>query len=126
MEIGKIAKCKGQKFGHNYIGGKCTECNGSQNHINQVVKKVEDKDFLAKLAERAKEKAQATYHQHLAAETAELLGDLKSIGIYLRLFKRYDHGRLLVCRDWVIKNGKGNKGRLFVSVYKKFLGLEKI
>ena len=70
-------------------------------------------------------KVQATYKQHLAVETAEKLNDLESLGIYLRLFKRYNHIPLLECREWVLKKGTGNLGRLFVASYKKFLNTTK-
>ena len=66
-------------------------------------------------------KVQATFRQHLAVETAEKLNDLPSLGIYLRLFKRYNHIPLIECREWVLKKGTGNLGRLFVASYKKFL-----
>ncbi len=75
---------------------------------------------------KVKEKKwQPTQHQQDAADTAEMLDDVKSIGIYLNLFKKYKRQRheLLRCRDWVMRKGKIGKGRLFVSVYKKFLGL---
>lgn len=86
------------------------------------------KNILAKRAEatrKASKKVQATYKQHLAVETSEMLKDEHSLGIYLRLFNRYNHIALIECRDWVLKKGSGNLGRLFVATYKKFLGIEK-
>ena len=89
------------------------------------------KNYKAELEERLNnskqkgKKVQATYKQHLAVETAEKLNDLESIGIYLRLFKRYNHIPLLECREWVLKKGTGNLGRLFVASYKKFLNTAK-
>ena len=132
----KLANCKGQKFGHDFkvAGGKCFTCGDSQVDFARARNKQKGfGDHLQTIADRVRSNAtkkkgevQATYHQHLAVETAEALGDIKSVGIYLRLFKRYDKANLLRCREWVLKNAKGNKGRLFVSVYKKFLGLDKI
>ena len=119
--------CKNQKFGHDfpYTGANCTNCKVNQDHIGTVTKKVVEKpvDYMDKLKERAKKKEQATYHQHLAVETAEMLGDIKSIGIYMRLFKRYDHNTIFRCRDWAIEKGTGkNKGKLFLSVFhRKFI-----
>ena len=133
--VKKLENCKGQKFGHDFkiAGGKCFTCGDSQLDFARARNKQNQKGFsdhLQIIADRAKNNAtkkkgevQATYHQQLAAETAQLLDDVKSIGIYLRLFKRYDKANLLRCREWVLKNGRGNKGRLFVSVYKKFLGI---
>lgn len=66
---------------------------------------------------------QSTRHQQDALETAKMLGDMKSVGIYMRLFKtfRFKRDRLLACRDWVMENCKENKGRIFVrTFYKKF------
>ena len=82
-------------------------------------------DHLKKRAEHARD-FQATRHQQDATETADLFNDRKSIGIYLRIFKRYrlDRYKLIECRDWVNKNARGNKGRLFVAVHKKFLGIQ--
>lgn len=71
--------------------------------------------------DRKEKKVQATYKQQLAVETAEKLNDLESLGIYLRLFKRYNHIPLIECREWVLRKGTGNLGRLFVASYKKFL-----
>jgi hypothetical protein len=66
---------------------------------------------------------QPTQHQQDAVETAELFDDIKSLGIYLAIFKRYalDRLKLLRAREWVSRKGTGEKGRLFVSVYKKFV-----
>ena len=64
---------------------------------------------------------QHTRHQQDAVETARLFDDKKSMGIYMRLFKRYRREGLIKCREWVDKNGNGNKGRLFVSVHRKFV-----
>ena len=60
-------------------------------------------------------------HQQDAVDTAKMFDDMRSLGIYLRLFKKYHRERLIQCREWVDKNGNGNKGRLFVSVHKKFI-----
>lgn len=72
---------------------------------------------------KTKKKWQPTRHQQDAAETAELFDDVKSIGIYLNIFKKHSSSRaeLLRCRTWVSEKGTGNKGRLFVAIYKKFL-----
>ncbi len=125
--------CKNQRFGHEFPipGSDCLKCGVNQNHINQSVKMVEKKDIgthidiIKKRAEDLKKsgvRAQATYKQELAAETAKKLDDLKSIGIYLRLFKIHHETGLLKCREWVLsKQGVKNKGRLFVSIYKKFI-----
>ena len=86
-------------------------------------------NFLDKIEKRqeknkkATKRTQSTYLQHLAVETAEMLGDIKSIGIYMRLFKRYDHNTIFRCRDWAIEKGTGkNKGKLFLSVFhRKFI-----
>ena len=113
--------CKGQKFGHNYVAGICTECRGKQNHFLNKQKMVDIRGFFDRMAELKKEKFQYTRHQHDAIETAEMFDDMKSKGIYLRLFKMHDREKLLKCREWVNEKGQKNKGRLFVSVYKKFL-----
>lgn len=75
--------------------------------------------------ERKEKKLQATFRQQMAAETAEKLNDLESIGIYMRLFKRYNPIPLIECREWVLRKGTGNLGRLFVASYKKFLNTVK-
>ncbi len=122
--------CKNQRFGHNfpYTGADCLNCKVNQRelsnpkskktigaHIDIIKKRVDD---LKKSGARV----QATYKQELAAETAKKLDDLKSIGIYLRLFKIHSEVGLLKCREWVLsKEGVKNRGRLFVSIYKKFL-----
>lgn len=78
----------------------------------------------ARIAE--KKKWQATEHQNNAVETAKELGDTESIGIYLRIFKRYDNYKLIQCKNWVLKKPNcDNRGRLFVATYKKFLGFDK-
>ncbi len=82
---------------------------------------VDKKSFFDRMAELKKEKFQYTRHQQDAIETAEMFDDMKSKGIYLRLFKVHDREKLLKCREWVNEKGQKNKGRLFVSVYKKFL-----
>lgn len=65
---------------------------------------------------------QATYLQDKAVKTAEALGDVASVGIYLRLYKRFDHVKLDACRDWVLsRHSVLNRGRLFVATYKRFL-----
>ncbi|MCH7541853.1 hypothetical protein IH981_03740 [Patescibacteria group bacterium] len=77
-------------------------------------------EILRKRAERARElKLQATQHQQDAIETAEKLGDMKSIGIYMRLFKKYSRERLIACRDWILKTDMRDKGRAFVSAFHK-------
>ncbi len=66
---------------------------------------------------------QSTRHQEDALETAKMLGDMGSVGIYMGLFKRFrfKRDRLLACRDWVMNNCKENKGRIFVKTfYRKF------
>ena len=107
-------------FKHNYIGGICFSCKREQ-----VQKKVKEDDYAKNLQKRIdnfdSKKVQSTYHQHLAMETAKLLDDMKSLGIYMRLFKRYDKYNLIRARDWVLKTNATNKGKVFVSVYKKFL-----
>lgn len=75
--------------------------------------------------DRKEKKVQATFRQQMAVETAEKLNDLPSLGIYLRLFKRYNHIPLIECREWVLRKGTGNLGRLFVASYKKFLTTNK-
>ena len=78
--------------------------------------------FLDRMQARAKErKWQATKHQHDAVELAKSLDDMKSVGIYMRLVKRYDLVALHRCRDWVLKTAKMDKGRMFVSVFRRFL-----
>ncbi len=84
-------------------------------------KLIDKKGFFARMAELKKQKFQHTRHQQDAIETAEMFDDMKSKGIYLRLFKAHDREKLLKCREWVDKKGQGNKGRLFVAVYKKFM-----
>ena len=68
-------------------------------------KPIDTEKYLANLKKRTeiakKEKRQGTYHQHLAIETAKALGDTKSLGIYFRLFKRYNPHDLEKCKNWV-------------------------
>jgi hypothetical protein len=85
-------------------------------------------DALERIADRiARAKAnpradQATYHQDKAVKCAEALGDVQSVGIYLRLYARYDHAKLDRCRDWVLsRKTVQNPGRLFVASYRRFL-----
>jgi len=69
-------------------------------------------------------KFQSTEHQHLALETAKELDDMKSLGIYMQIYKRHylDKHKLAKCKEWVLSKGNGTqKGRLFVATYKKFL-----
>jgi len=90
---------------------------------------INSKDYLEKLAARAKKSKelglQSTPHQQDAIETAELFKDTskRSIGIYMALFKkrsvcRYD---MLQLRDWVMGLADcDNRGKLFVwLVHKK-------
>ena len=77
-------------------------------------------ELLRKRAERARElKIQSTLHQQDAVETARILDDRKSIGIFMRLFKNHDRERLIACRDWIEKTKIQNKGRAFVSTFHK-------
>src|SRR3990172_4809566 len=112
--------CEGQKFGHNFVlvGGDCTECGISQFTLSGGVKPIaeKDRDYLGDLKKRVEankdKKIQATYHQHLALETAKMLDDMRSLGIYMRLFKRYHHYDLIRCRDWVMgKQDCTNRGK---------------
>ena len=84
--------------------------------------------LLAKRREQtSKVKVQTTRHQQDAIDTAKILGDFKSLAIYMNIFKRHSYpyrNELLACRDWVMaKATRPEKGRLFVSVYQKFLKL---
>ena len=124
--------CKGKKFGHNFpfSGAKCENCGISQQELSfGKPKKVENEDYLDKIRKRH-EKAkndrtiQPTMHQQDAIETAEMFNDLKSKGIYLRIFKKYPLNRpdLLKCREWVMeKIPPQYRGRTFVKHYKKFI-----
>ncbi|MDD5251258.1 MAG: peptide deformylase [Patescibacteria group bacterium] len=70
------------------------------------------------------DKAQATRHQQDAAETAEMFDDLKSIGVYLNIFKRYGARRLelIRCREWVMSlKGATNRAKIFTASYPKFV-----
>ena len=118
----EIMNCKNQKFGHNYIGGICLDCRGSQMPLQSTeVDIFAPRDLFALLAKRKKQKMQWTRHQQDAVETAKLFEDMGSIGIYMRLFKRHSRESLMKCRDWIEKNCKENKGRIFVKIYRKFL-----
>ena len=79
--------------------------------------------YKLRLKSRAETKHQSTRHQEYAAETAEKLEDLPSIGIYMKVFKEHrDHiDALIRCRAWVLAHATGNKGRMFVAIYKKFI-----
>ena len=69
-------------------------------------------------------KWQSTEHQHLAIETAKGFGDMKSLGIYMQIYKRHflNKHKLLKCKEWVMsRQDCTDKGRLFVAIYKKFL-----
>ena|SRR3972149_1046413 len=84
--------------------------------------------ILKKRQEEAKNKnLQPTMHQQDAIDTAKMLGDFASMGIYMRIFKNYNYpyrANLLACRDWVLSRlNVRHKGRLFVSTYQKFLKL---
>jgi len=62
--------------------------------------------------------------QELALQTAAVLNDPAGLRFYFMVFKHGWHRRtdILKARDWVVgKVGKENGGRLFKSVYKKFL-----
>src|SRR3989344_4988243 len=92
-----------------------------------------DIETFKKLLERRKTESeknnlQPTIHQQDAIDTAKIFSDFKSLGIYMRIFKynSLDRYTLLACRDWVLSRTNClNKGRLFVSVYRKFLGFSK-
>lgn len=119
--------CKGQVGGHQfpYTGSDCLDCGINQVDLSYPKKKTATDAFqniLARARGGGKKKdVQATYHQELAVETAEMLGDMRSIGIYMRMFKKYDRTDLIECRNWVMEKGKGkNKGRLFVSVFNRY------
>lgn len=117
--------CKKSQNGlHNFpvTGADCLNCGINQKDLSYPKRKTTE-DHLNNILHRGRQKnVQATYHQQLAVETAKMLGDMKSLGIYLRLFKKYDRTSLIECRNWVLEKGRGkNLGRLFVSVYKKFL-----
>jgi len=60
---------------------------------------------------------QSTMHQQDAVETAEMLNDIKSIGIYLKLFKNYHRHGLISCRDWVMTKKFREPGRVFVKTF---------
>lgn len=85
-------------------------------------------ELITKRQEKAKEnRLQSTMHQQDAIDTAKMFNDIGSIGIYMGIFKRHNYPYrkdLLVCRDWVLSRVNcENRGRLFVSVYRKFLKL---
>jgi len=113
-----------------YLNADCLHCGVNQKVLSNPkgnktrgikLGGIDKKDFFARLEERKKLKLQHTRHQQDAIDTAKMFDDMKSKGIYFKLFKKHNRENLLKCREWVNKNGKGNKGRLFVSVYKKFV-----
>lgn len=73
-----------------------------------------------KLENNKKEKAQATYHQDIAVKIAESFNDMKSIGMYMNICKRYGAG--LVKAEWeYIMSRKDIKNPVgyFLSLFKQ-------
>lgn len=75
-----------------------------------------DKNYLEVLEKRAQlskaQKVQATRHQELAVKIAERFHDMKSLGIFLRLCKKYPEAKIRRCMEQA--QGKDNPGRYFV------------
>ena len=92
---------------------------GDQNPFENYLEDLKQRGIVSK-----ENKTQSTEHQHLALETAKMLGDMDSKAIYFRIFKQHraNKHKLIKCRDWVLSLNKcENKGRVFVKTYKKFL-----
>lgn len=78
------------------------------------------KNYDVVIKKRGEQKAQATRHQALALSLSDALGDRKSIGIYMRVCKKYPEFTIVSVRDYVLsKVGIRNRGRYFMTVLKE-------
>ena len=78
------------------------------------------KDQLKKIKDRKPSSRIHTRHQDLAVQIAQDFGDMKHIGVYMRICKKFDDS--FVRRMWAITKeiSPANKGKYFTSaIYKE-------
>lgn len=77
-------------------------------------------DILKRVRQAKKKKIQATYHQQLATEIAEAFGDIKHIGMYMKVCKTFDTGFVKNVFDYVkSKRDVKNQGAYFMTMVKQ-------
>lgn len=81
----KNAPCSGQVFGHNYAGGICLVCGGSQN----PAKKVSESriDFTKRVQKKENKNIHSAIHD-LTDRISSHFGERKKFGMYLGTIKR--------------------------------------
>ena len=78
------------------------------------------KKYLETLGSRGRESKAYQKHQHIGVEIAEMLGDAKHTGLYIKLCSQYQPEDLLaVAKDIAGKGTVKNKGAYFMKVYKE-------